>query len=89
MRKIVVILGLSALLVMAGCSSRPISKTWGHVKKTYNTSKQVYRTTKAVAEVVNPLEYIYVSEHGEALTPDGEPFVVHDAILDPTPDHVD
>ena len=85
MRKTLAILGLSALFLLAGCSSRPISKTWGHIKKGYNTTKQVYRTTKAVAELVNPLEYIYLGEHGEALTPAGEPFVTRDAILGPDP----
>lgn len=89
MRTTYAIVGLSALLMLGGCSSRPISKTWGHVKKTYNTSKQVYRTTKAVAEVVNPLEYIYLSEHGEAMTPDGQPFVTEDAIIEQTPEQMD
>lgn len=81
MRNIYAILGLSVLLVFTGCSSRPISKAWHHVKKGYSTTKQVYRTTKAVVGLVNPLEYIYVGEHGEALTPDGEPFFTQDAVL--------
>ena len=82
MQKITAILGMSLILVLGGCSARPISKTWHHVKKTYNATKQVYRATKAVAEVVNPLEYVYVSEHGQALTPDGQPFVTRDAIVE-------
>ena len=77
-----VILGLSGLLVLAGCSSRPISKTYHHARKAYSTTKQVYHATKAVAEVANPLEYIYISEHGEAVTQDGQPFVTHGAMLD-------
>ena len=85
-RKISAILILSAVLVLGGCSARPISKTWGHVKKTYNTTKQVYRATKAVAEVANPLEYIYVSGQGPAKAQGGEPFVTEDAILGPEPD---
>lgn len=83
MRNTYAIMCLSALLVFTGCSARPISKTWGHLKKGYNTTKQVYRATKSVAKLVNPLEYVYVSEHGEALTPEGEPFVTWDAMLDP------
>ena len=86
MRKTLFIVCLSAFVLLGGCSSRPISKTWGHVKKTYNTTKQVYRATKAVAEVVNPLEYIYLSEQGPAQTQGGEPFVTQDAILGPEPD---
>lgn len=89
MRTTYAIVGLSVLLILTGCSSRPISKTWGHVKKTYNTTKQVYRTTKAVAEVINPLEYIYVSEHGEAVTQEGEPFVTRDAMLEFSLDQAD
>ena len=81
MRTTYVILSLSILLVLGGCSSRPISKTYHHTKKAYNTTKEVYRTTKAVAEVANPLEYIYISEYGEAVTPDGQPFMTHDAML--------
>ncbi|MEM9108523.1 MAG: hypothetical protein AAGC72_00675 [Planctomycetota bacterium] len=83
MRKLILIFCVSAIFVLAGCSSRPISKTWHHVKKTYSTTKQVYRTTKAVAELVNPLEYIYVSQQGGAMTQEGEPFVTQDAILAP------
>lgn len=89
MRTTYAIVGLSVLLMLGGCSSRPISKTWGHVKKTYNATKQVYRTTKAVAEVVNPLEYIYLSEHGQALTPQGEVFVTADAMLVNPPEQMD
>jgi PBP1b-binding outer membrane lipoprotein LpoB len=86
MQKSILIVSITALFFFAGCSSRPISKTWGHVKKTYNTTKQVYRTTKAVAELVNPLEYIYLSEHGEAWTQNGDPFETQDAMLGPAAD---
>ncbi|MBX2851147.1 MAG: hypothetical protein KTR15_05310 [Phycisphaeraceae bacterium] len=85
MQKSCAILGLAALLLLAGCSGRPISKTWGHLKKGYNTTKQVYRTTKAVAGLVNPLEYIYFSEHGQAVTQQGEPFAAQDAMLGSAP----
>ena len=86
MRNTYAILSLSALLIFTGCSARPISKTWGHLKNGYNTTKQVYRTTKAVVNLVNPLEYVYVSEHGEALTPEGDPFVTEDAFLGCSPE---
>ena len=86
MRNTLTILCLSAMFTLAGCSARPISKTWGHLKNGYSTTKQVYRATKSVAKLVNPLEYVYVSEHGEALTPEGEPFVTEDAMLGCTPD---
>ncbi|MGB1124767.1 MAG: hypothetical protein ACPG4Q_06150 [Phycisphaeraceae bacterium] len=86
MRKTSAIIGLSVLLVLGGCSSRPISKTIGHVKKTYNTTKQVYHTTRAVVDLVNPLEYVYVSEGGQALTPDGSPFVTADAVVGKSPE---
>ncbi len=89
MRNTFAILCLSALFVFTGCSARPISKTWGHIKHGYNTTKQVYRATKSVAKLVNPLEYVYVSEHGEALTPEGEPFVTKDAMLGCTPDQAE
>lgn len=96
MRRTYAIVGLSALLMLGGCSSRPISKTWGHVKKTYNTTKQVYnttkavaRTTKSVAKAVNPLEYIYLSEHGEAVTPQGELFVTGEAMIGETSEQMD
>ena len=86
MQKACALLVLTALLFLAGCSARPISKTWGHLKKGYNTTKQVYRATKAVAEAVNPLEYIYLSEHGQALNQHGEPFDTQDAMLGLAPD---
>ena len=86
MRKIVSILCLSACVLLGGCSARPVSKTVHHLKQGYNTTKQVYHTTKAVVRLVNPLEYIYFSEHGQVLTPQGEPFVTWDAILGQTPD---
>ncbi|MEM6506881.1 MAG: hypothetical protein AAF711_15695 [Planctomycetota bacterium] len=89
MRKLIFILCLSAVFVLAGCSSRPISKTWHHVKKTYSTTKQVYRTTKAVAELVNPLEYIYASQQGGAMTQEGGPFDTQDAVLGPPPQEAD
>lgn len=82
--------------MLSGCSSRPISKTWGHVKKTYNTTKQVYHTTKAVAkttrsvaEIVNPLDYVYLSQHGEAMTQQGEPFVLSEALVGSKPVQMD
>ncbi|MEO0477091.1 MAG: hypothetical protein AAF085_14140 [Planctomycetota bacterium] len=86
MRKIFAILCLSACVLLGGCSARPVSKTVHHVKQGYNTTKQVYHTTKAVVRLVNPLEYIYVAEHGEALTPEGEPFVTEQAILETSHD---
>jgi hypothetical protein len=89
MQKTTAIVGLSVLLILGGCSARPISKTWHHLKKGYNATKQVYRATKAVAEVVNPLEYVYVSDHGEAVTPEGEPFLIEDAILGRMPDEAE
>ena len=82
MQKSLVIVGLAIVFVLGGCSARPISKTWHHTKRVYNATKQVYNASKAVAEVVNPLEYIYVSEQGHAVTPDGEPFVTGDAIIE-------
>jgi uncharacterized lipoprotein YmbA len=81
MRKLAVIVSLLCAMSLAGCSSRPITKTWHHLKRGYHTTKQMYHTSKAVAEVLNPLEYVYVAEHGESLTPDGEPFVTGDAVL--------
>ena len=75
--------------MLSGCSSRPISKTYHHIKKTYNTTKQVYHTTKAVAEMVNPLEYLYVSQHGEALNQAGEVFTVNQALIEPASDQAD
>lgn len=86
MQKSCAIVGLLALLFLSGCSARPISSTWGHLKKGYNTTKQVYRATKAVAEIVSPLEYIYLSEHGPALMQHGEPFITREAMLGPAPD---
>ena len=89
MRKTAVIVGLSALVMLGGCTSRPISKTWQHTKRVYNTTKKVYSATKAVAEVLNPLEYIYISEHGECVTPEGELFRIEDAIVDATVDQAE
>jgi len=73
-----------AVIVFAGCSSRPISKTYQAVKRAYHTTGKVYRTTKAVAELVNPLEYIYLSEQsgerpGLLETPGGGSEWVYDA----------
>ena len=89
MRKTAALVGLSALIMLGGCTSRPISKTWHHTKRVYNTTKQVYNATKAVAEIVNPLEYIYISEHGEWVAQDGGPFVIEDAIVEISPDQAD
>ena len=74
----------AAVIVFTGCSARPISKTYNAMKRAYHTTGKVYRTTKAVAELVNPLEYIYLSEHsGERpsllATPDGDSEWVYDA----------
>ena len=64
MRFTTMMLGLLTVCVLSGCASKPISKTYHAVKRAYHTTGKVYRTTKAVAELVNPLEYIYVSEQG-------------------------
>ena len=61
MRKYVFACVLLVLFASAGCGYKPITKTFKAIKKVHNTTKQVYRTTKAVADLVNPLEYIYVS----------------------------
>ncbi|MFK7788625.1 MAG: hypothetical protein AB8C95_03895 [Phycisphaeraceae bacterium] len=89
MRTSCVILCVLSVLMLSGCSAQPISKTWGHLKQGYNTTKQVYRATKSVAKLVNPLEYVYVSEHGESMRADGEPFVTHEAMIGFTPSHAE
>lgn len=61
MKKLLMASLLMGLSVSVGCGYKPITKTFNAVKKVHNTTRQVYRATKSVAELVNPLEYIYVS----------------------------
>lgn len=83
MRTTCVLFCVLSALMLSGCSARPISKTYHHLKQGYATTKHVYRATKSVAKLVNPLEYIYISETegGEAVMTDGEPFETHEAML--------
>ena len=65
-------IGLLVLMfVLAGCSIRPISTTIHAMKKVHQTAGKAYRTTKSMAELANPLEYVYLSEQAESRGPSG------------------
>ena len=65
-------IGLVVLVfVLAGCSIRPISSTINAAKKMNQTAGKAYRTTKSMAELANPLEYVYLSEQAESRGPSG------------------
>ena len=50
-----------AAVLIAGCSARPISRTLNAAERVYNTTGQVYRASRSVADLMNPMEYLYFS----------------------------